>query len=200
MRAYSVGVGVEKELGAAASAMGGCQVADRVVCANYGVAGNCCIETIGIRVKKCIDNRGDDFYAYCLSPIAGCDQAYCAGNQVPCHGDQVWSSAYGHCVDAVPEMTENPILHPPVIDLNKWKVTFTCEIRYRNDTDDGARFAVKFLFDYEEFQEVNDATQSPLDPTKKTVELDAKYLGANRDLFGGLIWSSKMGKTVSQLP
>ncbi|KAI8498247.1 hypothetical protein Bbelb_241910 [Branchiostoma belcheri] len=74
------------------------QVADRVVCANYGVPGNYCSNSIPILVKKCADDAGVDFYAYCLSPTPGCDQAYCAGNQEPCPNGEVWGDAYGKCV------------------------------------------------------------------------------------------------------
>ncbi|XP_035688112.1 von Willebrand factor D and EGF domain-containing protein-like [Branchiostoma floridae] len=167
------------------------RVVHRDVCANYGVPGDCCSDRISIRVKKCTDDGGTNFYAYCLSPTSGCNQAYCAGNQVPCPAGQVWGDKYGYCVNEVPEITENPVLHPPVIDKDSWRVTFTCEVKYDKNTDDDARFAVKFLFDHIEYREVNEATQSPLDPTRKTVKLDAKYLG------GFDSWESKMGKTVS---
>ncbi|KAI8498257.1 hypothetical protein Bbelb_242010 [Branchiostoma belcheri] len=55
------------------------QVADRDVCANYGRPGDCCSDTISIRVKKCTEDGGKNFYAYCLSPARACNQAYCAG-------------------------------------------------------------------------------------------------------------------------
>ncbi|XP_078571537.1 von Willebrand factor D and EGF domain-containing protein-like [Branchiostoma floridae x Branchiostoma japonicum] len=95
-----------------------------------------------------------------------------------------------------PAITQNPVLHPPVIDFTTWKVTFTCEVKYDEDLDDGARFAVKFLFDHVDYQEVNDATDSPLNPTRKTVKLDAKYLG-EFIVRGTHEWYSKMGKTIS---
>ncbi|XP_066302604.1 von Willebrand factor D and EGF domain-containing protein-like isoform X1 [Branchiostoma lanceolatum] len=174
------------------------QVAVKEVCANYGVSGNCCSHRTQIRIKRCTADGGNVFYAYCLSPTSGCSQAYCAGNQLPCPAGHVWGNEYGKCVNETPSITENPVLHPPVINLTTWKVTFTCEVKYDKDFDDGARFAVKFLFDHVEYPEVNDATESPLDPTKKTVELDAKYLG-EFVLFGTHKWHSKMGKTVSCL-
>ncbi|XP_078571538.1 pancreatic secretory granule membrane major glycoprotein GP2-like [Branchiostoma floridae x Branchiostoma japonicum] len=75
------------------------QIADRHVCANYGDPDDCCSEMIGIRIKRCTDDAGNVFYAYCLPPTPGCSQAYCAGNQAPCPAGQVWGNAYGKCVN-----------------------------------------------------------------------------------------------------
>ncbi|CAH1254988.1 VWDE [Branchiostoma lanceolatum] len=89
-------------------------------------------------------------------------------------------------------MTTAPILHPPVLNNNTMKVTFTCEVQYDGE-DDRARFDVKFLFDDEESP---DAPRATLTAAKKTAELDAKYLGLH-NLGGATVWNSTMGKTVS---
>ncbi|XP_019633198.1 PREDICTED: von Willebrand factor D and EGF domain-containing protein-like isoform X3 [Branchiostoma belcheri] len=173
----------------------------RIGCINQGRPGDCCTDEVDIGVKKCTDEDGATFYVYRLTATPGCDIAYCGGDYVTCEANKTWSSFYQRCIEEVPIMDGDPELSPPKLDLDMVKVTFTCEIKYNKLEDDGARFAVKFLFDNTEYDEVNDVTKSPLTPNKKTIELDAKFLGdfkiEKKKVVKEDYWDSKMGKTVS---
>ncbi|XP_035658108.1 von Willebrand factor D and EGF domain-containing protein-like [Branchiostoma floridae] len=172
----------------------------RFGCINQGIPGDCCTDEVDIGIKKCTDEDGATFYVYRLTPTPGCDIAYCGGDYVTCEAGKIWSTFYEECVDDVPTM-DNPVLHPPELDLDLFKVTFTCQVKYDKQEDDGARFAVKFLFDDTEYDEVNNTTESSLTPAKKTIELDAKFLGdfkiEKKKVVKEDYWDSKMGKTVS---
>ncbi|CAH1239111.1 VWDE [Branchiostoma lanceolatum] len=173
------------------------QTVDRDVCLNFGAPTNCsCNSRIPIQVKKCNDSVGQTYFVYNLKPTHGCHVAYCAGDEIPCPSGLVWRDSTDQCVGEPPQIGEDPIIHPPVIDKTTWKVTFTCEVKYNSNTDDNSRFAVKFLFDHEEYTEVNEATKEPLTASNKRIELDAKFLG-RYTVEGKNVWSSKMGKTVS---
>ncbi|CAH1277297.1 UMOD [Branchiostoma lanceolatum] len=97
-------------------------------------------------------------------------------------------------------ITQDPVLHPPEIDLNKARVTFTCEVKYAENYDDGARFDVKFLVNGNRYPEIDAETAAPLTGAQKTIQLDAKYLGEflpNPGLNMSTGWRSKMGHMVS---
>ncbi|XP_066274485.1 von Willebrand factor D and EGF domain-containing protein-like [Branchiostoma lanceolatum] len=168
-------------------------------CMNYGVPDDCCTITVQIQVQKCTGPNADpDFFIYNLQPAIGCSLAYCAGTGQPCPGDQVWVEAHG-CVDPVPQITQDPVLHPPEIDLNKARVTFTCEVKYAENYDDGARFDVKFLVNGNRYPEIDAETAAPLTGAQKTIQLDAKYLGEflPNPFNINTGWRSKMGHMVS---
>ncbi|XP_078573393.1 von Willebrand factor D and EGF domain-containing protein-like [Branchiostoma floridae x Branchiostoma japonicum] len=169
-------------------------------CMNYGVPGDCCTLTVQIKVQKCPGLNGDpDFYIYNLQPAIGCSLGYCAGTGLPCPGEQVWVEAHG-CVDQVPQITQDPVLHPPEIDWNTARVTFTCEVKYALNYDDGARFNVRFLVNGNRYPEIDAVTATPLTGAQKTIKLDAKYLGEflpNPGVNMNTGWRSKMGHMVS---
>ncbi|XP_078677339.1 von Willebrand factor D and EGF domain-containing protein-like isoform X2 [Branchiostoma floridae x Branchiostoma belcheri] len=169
-------------------------------CMNYGVPGDCCTFTVQIQVQRCPGlNPNPDFYIYNLQPTFGCSIAHCAGTglHVPCPDGEVYVEAHG-CVDQVPQITEDPILHPPELLLHQLRVTFKCEVKYAQNYDDDARFNVKFLVNGNQYPEIDAETAVPLTGAQKTILLDAKYLGEFLPTgFNMTGWRSKMGHMVS---
>ncbi|XP_066270867.1 von Willebrand factor D and EGF domain-containing protein-like [Branchiostoma lanceolatum] len=93
-------------------------------------------------------------------------------------------------IDPIPMLTDDPVLHPPVVDAAATQVTFTCEVNY-DPADVRANFEVRFLFDNVYFQDVPIST---LTAGKRRANLDAKHLGAYNN-----VRQSKLGKHVSCL-
>ncbi|XP_066303069.1 von Willebrand factor D and EGF domain-containing protein-like [Branchiostoma lanceolatum] len=167
-------------------------IVDRVACSNLGIPDDCCTGQYPIQVKRCTEG-GNTYYVYKLTPTHFCE-AYCAGTAEPCPDGEVNNSFHRSCGDVVPTLTEDPVLHPPVVNDDFTQVTFTCEVKYDSD-DVTASFEVSFLFDNEYF---DDVANKILTVGKRHATMDAIHLGLNQ-LFPGLPieWHSKMGKDVS---
>ncbi|XP_035689592.1 von Willebrand factor D and EGF domain-containing protein-like [Branchiostoma floridae] len=167
-------------------------IADRSVCANTGVPGECCTEQYNIQVKRC-PTPGHTYYVYKLVPTNFCE-AYCAGDSVPCPNGEVYNVFHRTCGNIIPLFSDSPVLHPPEYDVSGNQVTFTCQVEYDPD-DVTAWFDVMFLFDNEYFPDVPNVT---LTAGKRRAKMDASHLGLNQ-LYPNLpvTWPSKMGKAVS---
>ncbi|XP_078656297.1 von Willebrand factor D and EGF domain-containing protein-like [Branchiostoma floridae x Branchiostoma belcheri] len=171
----------------------GDDIVDRVACVTLQVPDYCCYGEYPIQVKRCIEG-GNTFYVYKLTPTHVCNEAYCAGDQPPCPDGEVYNEFLRQCGDVIPMMTEDPVLHPPVVNDDWTQVTFTCEVKY-DATDPTANFEVSFLFNNEYF---DDVPNKILTARKRHATLDAKHLGLYQDYQNDrIIWPSKMGKHVS---
>ncbi|XP_035672094.1 von Willebrand factor D and EGF domain-containing protein-like [Branchiostoma floridae] len=85
--------------------------ATRQACRRSLNTGDCEANCWEIRVKQC-PWTPEPFYVYLLGPTPGCDEAYCAGTEVPCPPGQS-SENYGFtpgCSANFPDITTNPRL------------------------------------------------------------------------------------------